>query len=387
VREVGPQLGIVPTCAALGVSPASYYRRLKPPPRLAARPRPPRSLVACERDAVLEVLHAPRFVDLAPAQVYAQLLDEGRYLCSARTMYRVLDARQEVRERRDQLRHPRYAAPELLATAPNQLWSWDITKLLGPAKWTYFHLYVILDVFSRYVVGWMVADRESAPLAHKLIEETCVRQGITPGALTLHADRGSSMRSKPVALLLADLGVTKTHSRPHVSNDNPFSEAQFKTLKYRPDFPERFGSLVDARGHCQGFFPWYNTAHRHSGIGLLTPHDVHYGLADRRVAARAAVLAAAHAIHPERFVAGLPRPPARPTAVWINKPQQALTAANVPSGPDPGKHFARIAPQSDAAEAVGPDLRTEHSPSRLAGDPVHASGHHSDPIISSADLH
>ncbi len=387
MREVGPQLGIVPTCAALGVSPASYYRRLQPTPRPAARPRPPRSLVACEQDAVLEVLHTPRFVDLAPAQVYAQLLDEGRYLCSARTMYRVLDARQEVRERRAQLRHPRYAAPELLATAPNQLWSWDITKLLGPAKWTYFHLYVILDVFSRYVVGWMVAPRESAQLARTLIEETCARQGIVPSALTLHADRGSSMRSKPVALLLADLGVTRTHSRPHVSNDNPFSEAQFKTLKYRPDFPERFGSLVDARGHCQGFFPWYNTAHRHSGIGLLTPHDVHYGLAERRVAARAAVLAAAHAIHPERFVAGLPRPPARPTAVWINKPQQALPAAPTPSGPDPEENFARIAPQSDAATAGGPDLCTARPASRLAGDHGTVSGQHSDPLMSSTDLH
>ena len=240
-------------------------------------------------------------------------------------MYRLLAAHREVRERRDQLRHPRYAAPQLLATRPNQLWSWDITKLLGPAKWTYFYLYVILDVFSRYVVGWMVAHRESATLAERLIGETCTRQGITPGELTLHADRGSSMTSKPVALLLADLGVTKTHSRPYVSNDNPFSEAQFKTLKYRPAFPDRFGSIVDARGFCQSFFPWYNTEHHHVGLGLLTPADVHFGRAATRVAARAVVLAAAHAAHPERFVRGVPHPPALPSAVWINPPKPPPT--------------------------------------------------------------
>jgi putative transposase len=269
---------------------------------------------------VLAVLHEPRFVDLAPAQVYASLLDEGRYLCSLRTVYRVLAANHEVRERRDQLRHPQYEKPELLATGPNQVWSWDITKLLGPAKWSYFYLYVILDIFSRYVVGWMVADRESAALAEKLIDETCARQKIAPGQLTLHADRGSSMTSKPVAFLLADLGVTKTHSRPHVSDDNPFSEAQFKTLKYRPDFPDRFGSLEDARAHCQDFFPWYNTEHHHVGLGLLTPYVVHLGLGGQRTEARASVLAAAFAAHPERFSAGTPRPPQQPTAVWINPP-------------------------------------------------------------------
>src|SRR5712692_5316755 len=304
VREVGPRLGVAPTCAALGVATASYYRRGKPKPAAPPHPTPARALPPSEREAVLGVLHEPRFVDLAPAQVYAHLLDEGRYLCSLRTMYRLLAACQEVRERRDQLRHPRYVAPQLLATRPNEVWSWDITKLLGPVEWTYFYLYVILDVFSRYVVGWMVAHRESARLAQKLIAETCARQGIAPGALTLHADRGSSMTSKPVALLLADLGVTKTHSRPHVSNDNPFSEAQFKTLKYRPEFPERFGSIVDARGFCQRFFPWYNTEHHHAGIGLLTPEDVHLRRAATRIAARADVLAAAYAAHPERFVRG-----------------------------------------------------------------------------------
>ena len=280
----------------------------------------PRALGLEERRLVLDVLHEERFADLSPAEVYATLLDEGRYLCSERTIYRILAENHEVRERRAQLRHPRYAAPELLATGPNQLWSWDITKLFGPAKWTYFYLYVILDVFSRFIVGWMVATRESAALAERLIADTCLRQKIQKGQLTLHADRGSSMRSKPVALLLADLGVTKTHSRPHVSNDNPFSEAQFKTLKYRPDFPDRFGALEDARGFCRDFFAWYNLDHHHVGLGLLTPHDVHYGLASIRYHTRADTLAAAYLSHPERFPNGRPLPPDLPTEVWINKP-------------------------------------------------------------------
>jgi putative transposase len=318
VTEVGPRLGIAPTCAALGVPRATYYRRRRPHSAPLLRRPSPRALSAAERTAVLALLHEPRFVDLAPAEVYATLLDEGLYLCSERTMYRVLAANQEVRERRNQLRHPPYAAPELLARRPNELWSWDITKLLGPAKWTYFYLYVMLDVFSRYVVGWMVAHRESATLAERFIAETRVRQSIDPGQLAIHADRGSAMTSKPVALLLANLGVTKTHARPHVSNDNPFSEAQFKTLKYRPMFPERFGSIQDVRAHCHEFFTWYNTEHHHSGLGLLTPADVHHGLAEERVAARAAALAMAYAAHPERFPAGLPHPPALPKEVWIN---------------------------------------------------------------------
>ena len=235
-------------------------------------------------------------------------------------MYRVLAEQEEVRERRAQRRHPSYAAPELLATAPNQLWSWDITKLKGPTTWACFHLYVILDVFSRYVVGWMIAPRESAALAERLITASCERQGILRGQLTLHADRGSSMTSKPVALLLADLGVTKTHSRPHVSNDNPYSGAQFKTLKYRPEFPARFGSLEDARAHGTDFFRWYNTAHRHSGLGLHTPHDVHFGLAAAKRAARAVVLTAAYTATPERFVNCAPTPPLLPIAAWINPP-------------------------------------------------------------------
>jgi len=352
VREVGPQLGIAPTCAALGLPTATYYRRVKPKPTPVRRSSPPRTLAAAERMAVLEALHAPAFVDLAPAQVYARLLDEERYLCSERTMYRILAAQHEIRERRAQLRHPHYAAPELLATAPNQVWSWDITKLLGPAKWTYFYLYVILDLFSRYVVGWMVAHEERAALAKKLIAQSCRRQGITPGQLTLHADRGPSMTSKPVALLLSDLGVTKTHSRPYVSNDNPFSEAQFKTMKYRPDFPDRFGSIQHARGHGHVFFPWYNTEHRHSGLGMLTPHEVHSGLAAQRVEARARVLAAAYAVHPERFVAGQPRPPALPAEVWINKPTAARGAAERDAEPEVVTNFALNAPYSDAPAAV-----------------------------------
>jgi putative transposase len=352
VREVGPRLGIAPTCAALGLPTATYYRRITPKPPPEPRPSPPRKLAVAERATVLEVLHEPEFVDLAPGQVYAQLLDAERYLCSERTMYRILEENHEVRERRDQLRHPPYAAPELLATAPNQVWSWDITKLLGPAKWTYFYLYVILDIFSRYVVGWMVAHEESAALAKKLIEQSCRRQEITPGELMLHADRGPSMTSKPVALLLSDLGVTKTHSRPYVSNDNPFSEAQFKTMKYRPDFPERFGSIQDSRGFGHVFFPWYNTEHRHTGLGLLTPHEVHYGLAEKRVEARSRVLAAAFAAHPERFVAGLPRPPAVPTEVWINKPKEALARPNRDPEPEVVTNFASRAPQSHAADST-----------------------------------
>src|SRR5213593_3627928 len=251
VTQIGPRLGIAPTCAALGLPRATYYRRRRPPRAAPPRRRSPRALGEAERAAVLEQLHAPRFVDLAPGEVYATLLDEGRYLCSERTMYRLLAAHAEVRERRAQLRHPLYAAPELLARRPNELWSWDITKLLGPAKWTYFYLYVMLDIFSRYVVGWMVAHRESATLATQFIRETCARQSIAREQRSVRADRGQAMASMPGAILLADLVVTKTHGRPHVSNDNPFSEAQFKTLKYCPLFPERFGSLEDGRAFGQ----------------------------------------------------------------------------------------------------------------------------------------
>jgi putative transposase len=323
VEQLAPSVGIAAACRAFDVPRATRYRlQSRPAVRLfEPRPRPPRALSQDEQQAVLTVLHEDRFVDKAPAEVYATLLDEKRYLCSERTMYRILAAHNEVRERRDQLRHPSYTKPELLATAPNQVWSWDITKLLGPAKWTYFYLYVLLDIFSRYVVGWMVAHRESSALACRLIDDTCTKQAIARGQLTLHADRGTSMKSKPLALLLTDLGVTKSHSRPHVSDDNPFSEAQFKTLKYRPQFPDRFGCMLEARAFCQGFFAWYNTEHRHSGIGLLTPEMVHLGRAVAVTAQRAEVLSAAHQAHPDRFVLRPPQPPALPTAVWINKPQ------------------------------------------------------------------
>ncbi len=314
--------GISAACAALGVSRARYYRQLAS--AVPARPRggglQPRALSAAERQTVLDLLHSERFRDAAPAAIYATLLDEGSYLCSERTLYRLLAGAHEVRERRDQTRHPSYARPELLATRPNEVWSWDITKLLGPTKWTYFYLYVILDVFSRYVVGWMVGLRETAALAQDFIGETAAKQGIAPDTLTLHADRGTSMTSKPVAFLLADLGIGRSHSRPHVSNDNPYSESQFKTLKYRSAFPARFACVEEARAFCQTFFPWYNTEHRHSGIGLHTPEAVHYGLANARQRVRAETLNDAYAAHPERFVRNLPTPPAIPTAAWINKP-------------------------------------------------------------------
>ena len=322
VAEQKDALGVAPVCAALSMPRATYYR-WRHPREMVPRVRPPapRALPPEERRRVLALLNDDRFADRPPAQVYATLLDEGTFVCSIPTMYRILRENQQVRERRNQLRHPRYAAPELLATRPNALWSWDITKLKGPAKWTYFYLYVILDVFSRYVVGWMAAYRESATLAHRLIEDTCERQGTEKGQLTLHADRGSSMISKSVTLLLSDLGVTKTHSRPHVSNDNPYSESHFKTLKYRPGFPDRFGSLQDARRFLTDFFQWYNTMHHHSGLGLMTPSDVHFGVATNKYTDREAVLRKAFESRPERFVRGVPKPPELPREVWINKPK------------------------------------------------------------------
>ncbi len=331
-REETPALGIRDACEALALSRATLYRAGLDTPEahassIQAGPKPlrrrqERALTQEERAEVLAVLTSERFCDQAPAAVYATLLDEGVYLCSVRTMYRVLESEGAVKERRAQLRHPAYAKPELLAEGPNVVWSWDITKLLGPAKWTYYYLYCIIDIYSRYVVGWMLADRESAVLAKRLIEETIAKQGVAPGQLTLHADRGSSMKSGLVAQLLADLGVTKTHSRPHVSDDNPFSESQFKTMKYRPAFPARFGCFQDAHAFCRDFFAWYNTEHRHSGIGMHTPETVHSGLALERTTQRAGVLLEAYQAHPERFVRKLPVPPALPTAVWINPPKQ-----------------------------------------------------------------
>jgi len=322
IGEIEPMIGTLPACRALGASRAGVYRRRRPPrvPEHHPRPAPARALSEPERARVLEQLHSERFVDASPAEVWATLLDEGTYLASERTMYRILAADGEVRERRAQLTHPPYARPELLAERPNEVHSWDITKLKGPAKWTYYYLYVILDVFSRYAVGWTVQHREDSQVAKALIAQVCDQQQIISGQLTVHADRGSSMTGKPVAFLLADLGVTKTHNRPYTSADNPYSEAHFKTLKYRPEFPARFDSIEHARAFSRDFFDWYNHAHRHSGIGLMTPATVHHGHAEQTHAARAEVLAAAYAATPERFVRRPPRPPALPTAAWINKP-------------------------------------------------------------------
>jgi putative transposase len=323
VEELSPQVGTAAACRSLGVPRATLYRRRRPKPpgpTATPRPKPPRVLSDQERRQVLDVLHSEPFADKAPAEVYAELLDQGQYLCSIRTMYRILADHREVRERRNQLRHPNYPKPQLVATAPNQVWSWDITKLLGPMKWTYFYLYVILDIFSRYLVGWMLAHRESDHLAQRLIRETVVKEGVARDQLTIHSDRGPSMRSHSVAQLLATLGIIKSHSRPHVSNDNPFSESQFKTLKYRPEFPDRFASFDQARDFCGQFVHWQNHEHHHWGLGLLTPTVVHRGQATAALAARQTVLDAAHALHPERFVHQPPRPLALPTEVWINPP-------------------------------------------------------------------
>ena len=332
IALLAPRIGTRAACAASGVPQATWYRRHRasPPPQ---RPDPvphagrvqPRALDLAERQAILDALHNERFADTAPAEAWATLLDEGTYLGSVSTYYRVLRQAGESRERRAQATHPAAVKPELAADEPNQVCSWDITKLHGPAKWTSCHLYVILDIFSRYVVGWMVATCESAALAEKLIAATCAKQGITRGQLSIHADRGSSMTSKPVALLLADLGVTQSHSRPRVSSDNPYSEAQFKTLKYRPAFPARFGSIEAARAHCRDFFPWYNNEHRHGGLGLHTAADVHYGRAAAVQARRAQVLTAAYLAHPERFVRKPPVPPDLPGTSWINPPQDKET--------------------------------------------------------------
>jgi putative transposase len=325
-------IGVQAACAVLHVNRSRFYRVQQVRPATPHdRPRPPLALSPAEEQRVLNALNSERFMDRSPYQVYAALLDEGQYLGSIRTLYRVLERHSAVRERRNQLHHPVYTKPELLATAPNQVWSWDITKLKGPATWTYFYLYVILDIFSRCVVGWLVAQGESSTLAQHLINETCERQGIATGQLTLHADRGSSMTSKGVEQLLVDLGVTKTHSRPHVSDDNPYSEAQFKTLKYRPQFPAQFGSLADAQAHCRAFFDWYNHEHYHSGIALLTPASVHTGQAADILVKRNHVLQAAFTDHPERFKGQPPSAPPLPEAAWINPPPKSKPEETPPS--------------------------------------------------------
>lgn len=336
VEHHRPSVGTRPICEALGVARSTYYRHRVTMARTRApktRPKSARALAPAERQEVLSLLHSERFVDQSPGQVVATLLDEGTYHCAERTMYRILADAKEVRERRNQLRHPEYKRPELLATGPNQVWSWDITKLRGPVKWTYFQLYVLLDIFSRYVVGWLLAHREGVDLAKKLIAQSCEKQGIQPGQLNIHADRGTSMTSKGLAQLLADLGVDKSHSRPRVSDDNPFSESQFRTMKYMPDYQDRFGSYEDSLAFCRPFFGWYNTEHRHSGIGMLTPEMVHYGRAEEVLSYRHQVMLAAQAAHPERFVRGAPKRIQLPQAVWINPPRSLLatdrTAAEI----------------------------------------------------------
>ena len=332
--------GVAAVCAALGVPRSSLYRHRngKTDKEPGPRPTPPRSLSQTEKDEVLDLLNSERFQDLAPREVYAILLDEGLYYSSWRTMYRILAVEAEVRERRNQLRHPVYSKPELMATGPKQVWSWDITKLRGPSKGIYYYLYVLLDIFSRYATGWMVAERESAELAQELIAETCAKQGIEPGTLTLHADNGPEMTSKPVAVLFSDLGITESHSRPYVSDDNPFSEAQFKTIKYHPDYPDRFESITCARTWGRKLFAWYNNEHHHTGLALLTPADVHWGRTETVLNHRRAVLQQAYEAHPERFVKGAPVLAEPPKAVYINPPQansQAPQALAIKK-PEPG---------------------------------------------------
>lgn len=328
VEALGQQIGIAAACPLLAVPRSRLYRARQPQPELKPRPKRARALSEVERAEVRAVLNSDEFVDRAPRQVYAKLLDEGQYLCHWRTMYRILDDYEEVRERRHLRQHPTYTKPELLATGPNQLWSWDITQLKGPTTWLSFYLYVIIDVFSRYVVGWLAAEQESGALAQLLIAESCAKQAILPDQLTLHSDRGSPMKSKPVTELLRDLGIIKSQSRPHLSDDNPFSEAHFKTLKYRPDYPDRFADLAHAQSWARTVFSWYNNDHYHSTLGLLTPASVHYGWAADLLRQRQQVLQAAFAAHPERFVRGQPQPAPLPTEVWINRPNPSSPINN-----------------------------------------------------------
>ena len=323
VNDISDQIGTKTACDAFGLARSSYYYQPKPAVQddyHSERKSPDFAYSHQEKQNILDVMNSELYMDQTPYEIFASELDRGKYLCSIRTMYRILAENDQVKERRNVKRSCNYHKPELLATQPNEVWSWDITKLKGPQKWTYFYLYVILDIFSRYVVGWMVAFRELASLATKLIEETCKRQNITPGQVTLHADRGSSMKSKPVAFLLSDLGITKSHSRPYVSNDNPYSESQFKTLKYCPDFPNKFNCIAEAREFCRYFFNWYNTQHYHSGIGFLTPESVHYGFAEEVLLERKNVLLKAFEENPERFRNKKPALQNLPKSVWINKP-------------------------------------------------------------------
>ena len=323
INNIYERIGTKNACDAFGFARSTYYYLTRPEVKkdyIREQKISDCAYSSQEKQEILNVMNSKIYMDQTPYEIYASQLDQGNYLCSVRTMYRILAENNQVKERRNIKRSSNYQKPELLATEPNQVWSWDITKLKGPQKWTYFYLYVILDIYSRYVVGWMVAFRELATLATKLIEETCTRQNIIPGQVTLHADRGSSMKSKPVAFLLSDLGVTKSHSRPYVSNDNPYSESQFKTMKYRPDFPDRFNSMSEAREFCRNFFNWYNTQHYHSGIGFLTPESVHYGFAEEILLKRKDVLLKAYEENPQRFRNRKPTVQNLPKSVWINKP-------------------------------------------------------------------
>ena len=320
-----PIVGIAAACAALWIPRASYYRSLKPSPPRKPRPTPPRALTAAQRESVLVILDSDRFADKAPRQVYAELLDDGEYVCSVRTMYRILAAADQIRERRHQRRHPAYVKPELVAHAPNQVWSWDITKIPGPVRGVYYCLYVALDIFSRYVVGWTIACTENAALARAFLRDAFERERIQPGQLACHADRGTPMKARSTSLLYAEMGIRQSHSRPHVSDDNPYSEAAFRTFLYRPEMPERFGSIEDARAFFAMLFDWYNERHYHSSIALLTPADVHHGRAPAIITARQLALDAAYAAHPERFVRHPPRHPSPPAVSWINPPAGALT--------------------------------------------------------------
>jgi putative transposase len=335
VEQVAPLVGVLAACAALAVSRATFYRR-QMVTCAKARPTPQRALSVEERQRVLDVANSERFVDAAPAEIVSTLLDEDKtYLCSPRTMYRILAGAGEVRERRDQLRHPKYEKPQLLAEAPNRVWTWDITKLLCMEKWRYLYLYVVLDIFSRYVVGWMLAEHENATHAKRLIRETYTKQDIQEGQVVIHSDRGAPMTSKTLAQLMADLVITQSHSRPHVSDDNPFIESHFKTAKYRPDFPGRFMGARDGGEHFRRFFDWYNNEHHHSGIAYLTPADVHYGRAESVIAARQQLLDATFAAHPERFVRRPPRAARLPKAVWINPPNEPTLEVAEPQCPLP----------------------------------------------------
>lgn len=322
-EQLAAELGNVSqACEALGVARAGLYRHRRPRSvgQARSRPTPARALSPVERQSVLDVLHEERFADLAPPQVYAELLGEGQFLCSIRTMYRILEAKREVKERRAIRRHQRAAKPSLVATAPNQVWTWDITKLAGPIKGVWFNLYVVLDLYSRYVVAWMIAIKALARLARRLLREAFLREGVQPGQLTVHSDRGPQMVAQPVTELWALLGIVPSLSRPRVPDDNPFSESQFRTIKDRPDFPDRFGSVQDARAYGRQLFDWYNHKHHHSGLGLLTPATVHHGRTEEALAQRRAVLHAAYAANPERFVRGLPEPQRPQREVWINQP-------------------------------------------------------------------